>query len=88
MRALQAATKGYAIASVFATIAAHPVLGAAAIAGAGAAAGGLIYAMTSAERSSETPTTSTSTTINVNTYQSSDQRAMSMGFETGSYYGG
>jgi hypothetical protein len=88
MRALQAATKGYAIASVFATIAAHPILGAAAIAGAGAAAGGLIYAMTSAERSSETPAISTSTTINVNTYQSSDQRAMSMGFETGSYYGG
>jgi hypothetical protein len=87
MKALQAATKGYAIASVFATIAANPILGAAAVAGAGATAGIFLYAMNNAEQSSSSSSTTNNTTINVNSYQSSDQRMTSQGFETGSYYG-
>lgn len=88
MKALQAATKGYAIASVFATIAANPLLGAAAIAGAGATAGIFLYAMNNAESSSSSSTTTNnSTTINVNSYQNQDSRTVASGFETGSYYG-
>lgn len=87
MRALQAATKSYAVVSVFASIAANPVLGLAAVAGAGAAGYGFMQLMDSADKSStQNNTVQQTKTINFNSYPSSEERVISSGFEVGSYY--
>lgn len=85
MRALQAATKSYAVASVFASIAANPLLGLAAVAGAGAAGYGFMHMMDSAS-SSTTNQVQQTTNINFSSYPSSEERTTGAAFEVGSYY--
>lgn len=86
MRALQAATKGYAIASVFASIAANPVIGAVAVAGAGIAAYGALTYLNKEERSSVAQNVDQSRTINFYSAPDRQQRTASASLTTGSYY--
>jgi hypothetical protein len=86
MRALQAATKSYAVVSVFASIAANPLLGLAAVAGAGAAGYGFMQLMDSASSSTQNNTVQQTTNINFNSHPSSEERIISSGFDVGSYY--
>lgn len=86
MRALQAATKSYAVVSVFASIAANPVLGLAAVAGAGAAGYGFMQMMDSAASSSTQNNVQQTTNINFNSYPSNEERTTGAAFEVGSYY--
>lgn len=89
MRALQAATKSYAVASVFASIAANPLLGLAAVAGAGATAYGFVRMIDSHEEG-DTVTHNTAqqqgTTINFYSAPGPEERIASANLAVGSYY--
>lgn len=85
MKALQAATKSYAVMSIFASIAANPVLGIAAAAGAAGVGYGFMQMMDSADKESTTNVSQT-TNINFNSYPRSEERIISSGLEVGSYY--
>lgn len=86
MRALQAATKSYAVASVFASIAANPLLGLAAVAGAAGAGYGFMQMIDSADKSSTQNTVQQTTNINFASYPGPEERVTGAAFEVGSYY--
>lgn len=84
---LTASSMRFAVASIFAAAAQHPLLAAAAIGGAGMVAYGAISAMNQqGPTSTSQMSTTNSTIINLNSYPSSNERTASAALATGSYY--
>jgi hypothetical protein len=86
IRMARSATAGLAVASVFARIAENPVLGAAAVIGAGAVGYGFATMMNDSTSAVTNSTVNNTTNINVNGTPSQEQRVVSAGLNTGSYY--
>lgn len=87
MQLLTAKTSGYAVASVFAAVAAHPLWAGAALAGAGAVAGAYVLSMNDSQRSASSSSSSTTNNTTVNFVNGgSNERNSSAALAAGSYY--